>query len=337
MKRAGSLFEKVVAFENLVEALYRAAQGKKLKGNVARYLLDLEKEVIQLQSELVEGTYHPRPYFQFTIFEPKKRNICSSNFRDRVVHHAISDVIEPYLERRFISDTYACRVGMGAHLALKRSQEFTRRYRHFLKCDISKYFESIDHARLKRLLSRIFKDSRLLALMDRIIDHGIPLAPDGLGLPIGNLTSQHFANLYLGELDHFVKERIRAPGYLRYMDDFILFHDSKDFLNQAHKEVQGFLERELALKLKDKVTVLAPTSQGVPFLGCRVFQGLIRLQRKNLLRMRQKIVSRERSFIKGRISEDEMVKSLNSVVAHAQRVNATHLLRREVLRSLKMA
>jgi RNA-directed DNA polymerase len=337
MKRFGHLFEQIASFENLIQAVRRSARSKKSKDSVARYFLDYEKEVIKLQEELKNQSYQPRDYHLFTIFEPKERRICSSDFRDRVVHHAICGVIEPCFERRLISDTYACRTGKGSHRAVQRCQNFSRNYRYFLKCDISKYFESVDHSILKNLLARIFKDSRLMSLLERIIDHRVPESLSGKGLPIGNLTSQHFANLYLGELDHFVKERLRIPGYLRYMDDFVLFHDSKDDLQAALIQIRAFLESKLALKLKEKVTLLAPVNEGVPFLGFRVFHGLIRIQRKNLVRARRKINAKENAFRRGKITEDELIQSVNSLVAHIAHANSTRLRRKEVLSRFKTA
>lgn len=337
MKRIGHLFEKIVTFENLIRAAKRAARGKKSKNSVARYIIDLEKDVIKLQEEFVTETYQPRPYNQFMIYEPKERNICSSDFTDRVAHHAICGIIEPIFERRLIHDSYACRVGKGTHSAIKRCQEFSRQYRHFLKCDISKYFESIDHILLKNLLARIFKDEKLLRLLGKIIDHSVPGSVAGKGVPIGNLTSQHFANLYLGELDHFIKEVLRVPGYIRYMDDFILFHNSKDALRAAHQQIEAFIDSKLALKLKEKATTLAPVTQGISFLGFRVFRGLIRVQRKNLVRLRRSIKRREKQFIEGKISEEHLVLSMNSLIEHISQADSTSLLRKEVLNSLEMA
>lgn len=164
----------------------------------------LENDVLRLHRELVAQEYKLGPYDQFEIREPKVRKICSSIFRDRIVHHAICQVIEPYFERRLIKDSYACRRGKGTHLALHRAQEFVRKNRFYLKCDIRKYFESVDHAVLKTLLRSIFKDAKLIKLLDQIIDHAAPGSEPGKGIPIGSLASQHFANLYLGELDHYI-------------------------------------------------------------------------------------------------------------------------------------
>lgn len=221
MRRQGNLFEQIVTFENLILASKKALRGKRSKHTASRYFFHLEKAAIILQEELVSEAYKPRPYHQFLIYEPKVRNISSSDFRDRIVHHAICRIIEPSFERRLIYDSHACRVGKGSHKALERCQGFVKKYEYFLKCDIRKYFESVNHALLKNLLKRLFKDEKLLRLLEVIIDHVPESYEPGRGIPIGNLTSQHFANLYLGELDHFLKDRLRVKGYLRYMDDCV--------------------------------------------------------------------------------------------------------------------
>lgn len=337
MKRVGHLFESVVSFENILTAAKKAFRGKKSKASVASFFFHLEKEVIRLQEELVAGTYRPRPYRIFEIREPKARQICSSDFRDRVVHHAICNSIDPILERRLILDTYACRVGKGAHLAIKRAQFFANNQAYFLKCDISKYFQNIDHEILKSLLRRILKDEKLLNLIDIIIDHVVPGNSSGKGIPIGNLTSQHFANFYLGELDHFLKEEVRLAGYVRYMDDFICFADDKRELLTVLENIRIFLAKKLKLILKEKVTKVAPVHDGIPFLGFRVFPNLIRIQRPNLIRLRRKIKKREREFEKGLITETVLSDSVRSMIAHIQHSNSHHVRRKEFESSLSLA
>jgi len=336
MKRFGNLFQKIATFENLEKATKKASRSKKSKNIVAKFCLDLESELISLEKDLLENTYRPRPYNQFTIIDPKERIISSSDFRDRVAHHAICNLIEPIFERRLIYNTYACRKRKGTHLAVRRCQTSAKKYKYFLKCDIAKYFDSIDHGALKRLLRKIFKDHKLLSLLDIIIDHQPPETPKGKGVPIGNLTSQHFANIYLGELDHFVKEKLRVKGYHRYMDDFVLFHDSKEFFQDALDQIRAFVGQKLALKLKDKATVLAPVSQGIPYLGFRVFSEVIRLKRQNLVRLRKTVKHRERQFKKGLISEQDLIHSVNSVVEHARHGNVHRLFKKEVDKSLKV-
>jgi hypothetical protein len=194
--------------------------------------------------------------------------------------------LEPFFERAAIFDSYACRPGKGSHAAVRRAQHFARRFDRFLKLDIRKFFENLDHEVLKISLRRLVKDARLLQLADRIIDHGAPGSAPGKGLPIGNLTSQHFANHYLTPLDHFVKEKLRIPGYLRYMDDILLFSDSKRFMSEAHQQIMDFLELKLKLQLKSEVTVHAPISEGIPFLGMRLWPQVIRLDGSGKLRLR---------------------------------------------------
>lgn len=337
MKRHGNLFERVVTFENLLLASQNAIRGKKDKRAVASFYFHLENELLSLQSELISGEYQPRPFIQFEVREPKVRKICSSDFRDRVVHHGVCNFIEPIFESKSIYDSYACRQDKGAHSAVKRCQAFTRKFGYYLKCDIRKFFESIDHEILKSMLQRTFKDPKLLSLLNIIIDHRVDGNAPGKGMPIGNLTSQHFANYYLGFLDHFLKDRLRVPGYVRYMDDFISFSNDKESLVQLLAEIENFTDKVLKLKLKDKATTIAPVSEGVPFLGFRIFRGLIRIKRENLVRMRKKVHQKEQLYLEGKITERSLIQSVNSIVGHVAHVNSRSARRRIFEKSLKMA
>lgn len=328
MKRYGDLFEKIVSWENLVEAARMALRGRK-RINAARFYFHLETELIRLEDELRSGAYRPLPYRVFEIFEPKRRVISAADIRDRVVHHAICRILEPIFERRAISDSFACRRGKGSQAAAQRVQDLMRRDEWFLKCDIRQYFASIDHQRLQGLLRRIIKDRRLLALLDQIIEAPLPGLPPGRGLPIGNLTSQHFANLYLGELDHFIKERLRVGGYVRYMDDFLLFGATRDGLREQHDQIRNFLDQHLGLALKDRATIIAPVRTGVPFLGLRISRGRIGLQHRKWYRFRRRFLATERQYLTRRIKEDEMVRSMTSMfgqIAHADTISARRQL-----------
>tara|TARA_B110001454_G_scaffold64823_1_gene63001 strand:+ start:52160 stop:53173 length:1014 start_codon:yes stop_codon:yes gene_type:complete len=327
MKRYANLYIRIITFENLLLAAKKSMRGKKAKNSVITFNFNLENELILLHQQLGDKTYQPRPYSQFEVTEPKVRKICSSDFRDRVVHHSICNIIEPIFESRSIKDSYACRVGKGAHLAVSRCQEFARKYPYYLKCDIKKFFESIDHQVLKNILRRLFKDKDLLWVLDLIIDHKVPGNLAGRGLPIGNLTSQHFANLYLGELDHLIKDRFGIKGYVRYMDDFICFADSKKELWDLHSKIDQFVTQVLKIELKEKVTQIAPVSEGIPFLGFRIFPQLIRLKRENLSRMRIKIRKKEIQFKKGHVSERDLINSVGSIVAHVSHVNSLSVRR----------
>jgi len=318
MKRFGHLFEQTVAFDNLLLAADKALRGQKHKPAAARFYFHLESELLRLQEELIGGTWRPLPYCVFSVCEPKPRQICASDLRDRVVHHAICNALDPIFERRMISDSYACRRDKGTHAAVKRAQEFARRFDFFLQFDVRKYFASVEHAALKELLRRLLKDERLLALLDRIIDHPLPGSEAGRGLPIGNLTSQYFANLYLGELDHFVKERLGVKGYVRYMDDGLLFGDEKPALHEHLAATRDFLGDRLKVELKEEAVRLAPVWSGISFLGFRVFPGVIRLCGDKWSRFRRMVREREAAYLAGEIDEEELARSVASMIGHAQ-------------------
>src|SRR5262249_2317865 len=236
MKRYGYLWEGMIAFENLLRAAEASRRGKRFRPAAARFFFHLERELTGLHEELASKTYQPGPYRTFTIYEGKTRQISAAPFRDRVVHHALTGVVEPIFERSFIFDSYACRKGKGTHAAVDRCQQFARRCRYVLKADVRKYFPSMDHGILKGLVARKIKDPHGLWLVGTIIDHSNPQDPvlmwfpgDDLftptelrrGLPLGNQTSQFFANVYLDPLDHFVTEHL-GLSYVRYVDDFLV-------------------------------------------------------------------------------------------------------------------
>lgn len=332
MRRVNNLFEKVIDFKNLLLAAKKAFRGKRSKRSPASFYFHLESELLTLQEKLTSGCYVPRPYEIFEIREPKVRRIAAADFRDRVVHHAICNVLEPIFERRLLFDSYACRVGKGTHRAIKRLQQFSQKYAYYLKWDIQKCFESIDHDVLKKLLRKILKDRNLLSLLDQIIDHSVPGNAQGKGLPIGNLTSQHFANLYLGELDHFVKDHLRIEGYIRYMDDSVALSNEKKELHQLLGEVRKFSNENLKLNLKEKVVRVAPVAEGIPFLGFRIYPDMVRLQRSNLVRWRKKMRKKHEHFLTGLISEEKFVSALQSMMAHITHSNSLTLRRKELER-----
>ena len=327
MKRYGHLFEQMVTFDNLLRAARKAVQGKKDRPPVAHFYFHLEPELLRLEEELKTGAYMPRPYRSFMVYEPKPRQICAADIRDRVVHHAICNVIGPIFEKYAIHDSYACREDKGTHRAIRRAQEFSRTYCYFLKLDVRKFFGSVDHQRLKERLGRQFKDPQLLTLLHRLIDHPIPAGTAGQGMPIGNLTSQHFGNFYLGHLDHFVKDELGIKGYLRYMDDMLLFGDDKAELHHICSQVRRFLRDPLRLELKEEGVGLAPVSQGIPFLGFRIFPGLVRLQRPSWTRFKRKVRDREHAYREGQLDEGGLVQSVQSLLGHVQHANTLRLRR----------
>lgn len=323
MKRYGNLFEKILSFENLLAAAKKALKGKKEKPRVAHFYFNLEKELLSLQEEMLTKTYKPRPLRIIQIREPKLREIGVVDFRDRVVHHAIFNIIEPILDRSFIYHSYASRKGKGTHRAIKQAQKFSRKYHYYLKCDIRKYFPSIDHQILKNIIARKFKDQDLIWILEVIIDSYN--SESKKGIPIGSLTSQHFANLYLDKLDHYIKDTLGVKSYLRYTDDFVLFSNSKTSLHLLHSEICAFLQKELKLELKEEATIIAPVSEGIPFLGFRIFPNIIRIKNENKKRLIRKMKSRNKEFMEGKISNEKYSQSLNSMTEHLKVGNTYHL------------
>jgi retron-type reverse transcriptase len=322
--------------------------GKRYRAYAIAFDDKLEENLLQLQRELLTRTYRPAPYRIFRIWDPKPRVIAAPGFRDRVVHHAFCVVVEPLLERSFVADSYACRVGKGTHKAMDRCQEFTRRFRYVLQCDIEKYFMSIDHQILKKKIRRHVADDQVLWLADTILDKA-PVEPvtaphyypgDDLltpverrrGIPIGSLTSQLFANLYLDPLDHFVKECLRVKGYVRYMDDFLLFAESKEALAASRVRLREFLQG-LRLHMHRGKQEIYPVRCGVPFLGFTIFPDRRRIRRQNVTRFLRRMIKKREAVRRGLLTEDEFRRSLVAWVAHA-RHGDTWMLRKALFRRL---
>jgi retron-type reverse transcriptase len=331
MKRLGNLWEELTSFENLLGAAKLAAKGKRRRTDVASFALDLEGELVRLRRELIEEGYWPGAYRSFQINDPKPRTISAAPFRDRVVHHALTAVLEPIFERRFSKDSYACRRGFGTHKALERAKEGMRQQRFVLKCDVRQYFASIDHAVLKGLLAGVVKCGPTLRLAGRIVDgwerqdetvHYFP--GDTLftplerprGLPLGNQTSQFFANVYLNPLDQFVNRTLRPRAYVRYVDDFLLFGDSKEELREMREAVVGLLA-SLRLTIHPGKSRVYRAAEGVTFLGWRIFPGRTRLVRENVIRFRRKMRGLQRDEEKGEADWEEITQRVRAWIAHA--------------------
>jgi retron-type reverse transcriptase len=220
----GQLLAAIADPGNLRLAFWKASKGKRAKADCRAFQESLDTNLGALRAELLAGQVRVGNYHYFTIHDPKERTICAAQFRERVLHHALMNVCEPVLERAAVFDSYACRRGKGQLAAVRRAESYARRYGWFLKLDVRKYFDSVDHTVLRRLLRQKFKDAVVLALFDQVLA-SYQTAP-GSGLPIGNLTSQHFANFYLAPLDRFIKEHLRRGAYVRYMDDFVVWGES---------------------------------------------------------------------------------------------------------------
>ena len=339
MRTHKNLFPQIISFENLLHAAYLASKGKRNRPNVIQFNTNLEDNLFLLQEQLANRTYQPGEYDSFYIFEPKKRLISAAPFRDRVVHHALCNIIEPLFERSFIFDTYANRVGKGTHRAIARFQKYLRNYRYVLKCDIKKYFPSIDHEILKAEIRRKIADQQTLWLIDLIIDSSNPQEPvleyfsgDDLlspierrkGLPIGNLTSQFFANVFLNRFDHFVTETLRYSSYVRYVDDFVIFSDSKQNLSKIYFEIEKFLAK-LRLKLKRSKCHILKTDVGIEFLGQRVYPTHRLLKKSNVKRFCKRLKKFESKLANGEMSHKEVQQRIASWMGHAKQADTFRL------------
>ena len=332
MKRYGGLWDRVVAWDNLLLAADRARRGKGCRDVVRRFEFQREWHLLRLQQELLEGSYRPGPFTTHWIDRPKRRLISAAPYRDRVLHHAVMNVLEPLLDRHFHPDSYACRRGKGTHAAADRLQQLMRRYPYALPCDIRKFFPSIDHGFLKETLRRLIKDRRLLELLDRIVDGSNGqeavqewFSGDDLwtpverrrGLPIGNLTSQWFANWYLNDLDHFVTSRLGAGGYVRYCDDFVLLGVDRKRLRGAGKEVAAFLSGN-RLRLHEGRQAVVPVRAGLTFLGYRIWKTHRRLRKENVRRFRRRLRWLKKAYARGWIGGPELWPRLAAWVGHAR-------------------
>lgn len=348
MKTYKHLYPYVYDFENLYLAFRKARKGKRGKAYVAGFERDYEEQLFALQEELRTQTYKPGPYASFFVHEPKKRLISAAPFRDRVVHHALCRVIEPLWEARFIDTSYANRIGKGTHRALDKTTKYARRYRWFLQCDVRQFFPSIDHAVLKAELERLIADGDLLWLCSNILESGVgvlseqydmvwfpgddPSTParsalpgrassgQGLlaanrprGLPIGNLTSQFWANVYLNPFDHFVKRELNCPAYLRFVDDFLLFGDD---LGQLYDWRAAIIRKMAALRLTihEERAQVYPLRTGIPFLGFRVYPDHRRVKSRKVIAYRHKL----HRMLSGDFNYDSLTSSVQGWVNHVR-------------------
>lgn len=291
-----------------------ALRGKRSQPDARRFIENAESQLAKIHEELAAGTFAFGNYHQFLVHDPKLRVITAPIFRERVVHHALMHVCSPTFERWLIDDTYACRVGRGRIAAVLRARQFMKRYGHYLKLDIRKYFDSVPHRELLRRLELVFKDRRLIETFDRIVTSF--RGPIGVGLPIGSLTSQYFANFYLGWFDRAVKERWRIKGYVRYMDDMLLLSDSPSELRALRSRLLDFLDDELELSVKQAPT-MNRTEHGVDFLGCRIYRNRTTLNLRSRVRFRRKLSVLSKLFAGGRISESERQQRETALVAFA--------------------
>ena len=288
MKRHKNLYQKIYDYDNILRAFKNARRGKGKNLYVIKFEENLEENLKQIQTELINETWQPAPYKKFQIYDPKHRIIHAPVFRDRIVQHAIMQILEPIFDKRFIYDSYASRKKKGIHAGVERLTQFLRRYDGFvyvLKCDVKKFFESIDHDVLIRIIRKKIADEKVIILITKILKN------DGLekGVTLGNYTSQWFANIILNELDYFVKQKLGVKEYLRYMDDFLLLSQSKNELHKWKHEIKNFLQDELKLELHERKQLIFPAYIGVDFLGYVSWTDHRRLRKRNIKRFLKRL------------------------------------------------
>nr|AQS34861.1 hypothetical protein [uncultured archaeon] len=352
MKRYDSLYSPLCSYENLELAYRKARKHKTTKDYVLDFEKDLENNILLLHSELLLHCYNPKPLVTFIVRDPKTRKISKSDFRDRVVHHALCNIIEPIFEKSFIYDSYANRKGKGAHKALKRFDFFKRKisfngkrktnaydnndiFGYTLKADIKKYFESVDREILLNVIRKKIKDNKVFWLIKRILGNYARGGRTGKGMPLGNLTSQFFANVYLNELDQFVKHKLKAKYYIRYVDDFVILHNDKQKLKEYKEEINKFL-KTIELELHPDKSKITPLSKGITLLGYRIFY-YSKLLRKSNLRKSQRKITEKIKLVKGCILPyDSLLDSLNGWFGYAMWAN-THKLRKKLIEEINLS
>lgn len=300
--------------------------------------------LVRLQAGLAAGLWQPGAYVNFAIHEPKRRWISAAPFVDRIVHHALLAVIEPRFERSFIATSYANRVGLGSHRAVDRLQQFARRHRYVLRLDILQHFPSIDHAILKALLFARVPEPGLRRVIAAIVDSGLQAAdpdqPDDghlfpgddllalarpRGLPVGNLTSQHWSNCYLDPLDQFVLRRLRCGAYLRYVDDFALFHDDKAVLAGWRSRIIDFLASRLRLRIHERAAQALPCAAGIPWLGFVVYPDHRRVKARKVVQARRRLAQAYDAWCRGETSFGAFDAQVQGWIAHVQQADTLGL------------
>ncbi len=328
-----TLFEQITSLDNLLLSWQEFKAGKRGKPDVQNFERNLEDNLFQLRHELVNHTYTHQPYESFLIFDPKLRQIHKATVCDRIVHHAVFRNLYPLFDHTLIYDSYSCRIGKGTHRAVKRLENFTkgvsqnyRRPCYYLKCDIRKFFASVDHTILKDLLRRRVTDHNALKLLDQIIDSfQVNLAK---GLPIGNLTSQIFANIYLDNFDKFIKHQLKVRYYIRYTDDFVMVSDNKKYLEGLIPQMETYLSENLKLNLHPKKIFLNKLTRGIDFLGYVVLPYRQSLRTKAKNRMLRKLDGKIVKFTREEISLEKLKQTVSSYLGVLKHCRSQNLRKR---------
>ncbi len=341
MKTLKNLYPYLCSYDNLYLAFIKARKRKTLKPYIIEFEKELENNLLQLRTDLLFHSYKPKPLKTFILRDPKTRKISKSEFRDRVVHHALCNIIGPILEKRFIHDSYANQKGKGTLAAIKRFEYFKRKIsRNFttikdsknikgfvLKADVKQFFESVNHDILVSIIKRTIKDKKTIRLIRLILSNHNPKTK-GIGMPLGNLTSQFFANVYLNELDQFVKHTLKVSYYIRYVDDFVILHRSKEKLEEYKKEIGYLLQKRLSLKLHPEKSRIFHLYQGTDFLGLKIYTRHKTIQKKNIRKYEGKLRLLCSQYDKGLIGYDRVYDFLEGWCAYAKNTNSYKLRKR---------
>lgn len=347
MKTYKNLYEKVCSLSNLFLAYKKARKHKTRKDYVIEFERKLLKNLMALHNELKTQTYEPKPLKTFILRDPKTRRISKSAFRDRIVHHALCNIIEPIFDKTFIYDSCANRKGKGNLFALKRFDKFKRKVSkngrvlpnnfndnnyvlgYCLKADIKHYFQEVNHDILLRIIEKKIKDEKVLWLIEKILNN-FNSNNEGKGMPLGNLTSQFFANVYLNKLDYFVKHELGAKYYIRYVDDFVILQESKEQLEIWKIKIDKFLKENLKIELHPEKSKVVALSKGVDFVGFRNFYYYRLLRKRNL----RKIILRIEQYRNGLLSYEKLLESYQGWQAYARWANS-YKLRKKVYEDIK--
>ena len=330
-----NLYPKIYYLFNLIAAWKKARKGKAKKDYIIEFERNLIKNLLKLQEELKRETYKPRQLKSFILRDPKTRKISKSDFRDRIVHHALFDIIEPIFEKIFIYDSCANRIGKGNLFAIQRLYYFIKKISrngkvngwfninqvkgYCIKADIKHYFQEVNHHILIQIIKKKIADEKVISLIKLILING--QEKEGVGMPLGNLTSQFFANVYLNEFDYFVKHKLKAKYYIRYVDDFVILHKSKEQLIKWKEEISDFLKKELKLELHQEKSKVVPLSRGIDFVGFRNFYYYKLLRKRNI----SKILIKINQYKLGDITKEKLLEIYQGWQAYARWANSYNL------------
>ena len=324
MKRVGNLTQRIADMENLREAFLRAARGKSGKREVVLFREDFDNNLVKLHQALSNGCYAFGKYHYFQVYDPKQRTICAAAFDERVVQHAMMRILHPVFDRFQIYNSYACRLEKGTYKAVERARHFARQYRWFAKMDVQKFFDTVDHEILMGQLSHLIKDKTLFPMLRQLVESYE--VDKGRGLPIGNLSSQYFANHYLAVADHFALEQLHVAALVRYMDDFVVWGNDLSLLKQQAELLRDFIFQRLNLKLHP--VIINRSTVGLPFLGYVVYPHTLRLTQRSRRHFRRKWRGLEQQLAEGRLTEAECLQRYTAMYAFVEKAETKAYLRK---------